>query len=61
MINCIKSLFKKSSRVVSETVSEVRVKIKEKVLTDREKHLLYLLEREGKYTDWKDKLEKILS
>jgi hypothetical protein len=55
MINWIKSLFKKSTEVVSEAVTEVRVKIKEKVLTDREKHLLYLLEREGKYTDWKDK------
>lgn len=55
MINWIKSIFKKSHELVSETVSEVRVKIKEKVLTDNEKHLLYLLEREGKHTDWKDK------
>ena len=60
MINWIKGLFKKGSRVVSESVSEVRVKIKEKVLTDREKQLLYLLERDGKHTDWKGKKVYIL-
>jgi hypothetical protein len=51
MINWIKGLFKKSG----EVINEVKVKIKERVLTDREKQLLYLLERDGKHTDWKGK------